>query len=67
MGNSANLAVRNEALGAIKNRRSVRVFTDKPVSDDDLRTVLHAANLAPSAHNQQSWRFIVLRGARKVI
>ena len=41
------------------------MFTDKPISDDDLNTILRAANQAPSAHNQQSWRFVILRGERK--
>jgi nitroreductase len=41
------------------------MFSDDAVSDEDLKTILHAANQAPSAHNQQSWRFIVLRGERK--
>jgi len=56
---------RNDALRAIRNRHSVRIFTDKPVSVRALRTILHAANQAPSAHNRQSWRFIVLRGKKK--
>lgn len=57
--------LKNETLLSIKNRRSVRMFIDKPVTEQDLKTVLHAANQAPSAHNQQSWRFIVLRGDKK--
>ena len=55
----------NDTLASIRDRRSVRHFTDQTVSDDDLRTVLEAANQAPSAHNQQSWRFLVLRGEKK--
>ncbi|MDD5254805.1 MAG: nitroreductase family protein [Candidatus Omnitrophica bacterium] len=55
----------NETLRSIRNRRSVRLFLDKPVGEADLRTLLQAANQAPSAHNQQSWRFVVLRGAKK--
>ncbi len=55
----------NETLRTIKNRRSTRMFLDKLVSDEDVRTILHAANQAPSAHNQQSWRFIVLTGEKK--
>jgi len=43
----------------------VRHFTEQPVSDEDLYTILDAANQAPSAHNQQAWRFIVLRGEKK--
>jgi nitroreductase len=57
--------LKNETLLSIKNRRSVRMFIDKPVSEEDLKTILHAANQAPSAHNQQSWRFVVLRGVKK--
>ncbi|MCU0605825.1 MAG: nitroreductase family protein [Candidatus Edwardsbacteria bacterium] len=62
---SEELPVRNETLRSIRERHSVRVFSDAPVSDEDVRTILHAANQAPSAHNEQSWRFIVLKGERK--
>ncbi|MFA5099427.1 MAG: nitroreductase family protein, partial [Candidatus Omnitrophota bacterium] len=55
----------NETLVSIRTRRSVRMFFDQPVSEDDLHAVLQAANQAPSAHNQQSWRFVVLRGEKK--
>jgi nitroreductase len=55
----------NETLFSINNRRSVRNFLDKPVDDSLVRTILHAANQAPSAHNQQSWRFVVLSGEKK--
>jgi nitroreductase len=65
MSDSANYLLRNDTLTSIKSRRSIRLFTDEPVSDEDLQTILHAANQAPSAHNQQSWRFIVLRGEKK--
>lgn len=59
------LLKRNTTLSTIKNRHSVRLFTDQPVSEDDLQTLLEAANLAPSAHNQQSWRFIIVQGDKK--
>ncbi|MDX9702356.1 MAG: nitroreductase family protein [Candidatus Auribacterota bacterium] len=55
----------NDTLNTIISRRSVRMFTDKQVCDEDLRLILDAANHAPSAHNQQSWRFIVLRETSK--
>jgi nitroreductase len=55
----------NETIQTIRHRHSVRLFTDRPVSDHDLKVILQAANQAPSAHNQQSWRFIVVRGPRK--
>lgn len=65
MNKSEGYLSRNETLLSIRNRHSIRVFTDSPVSDEDLQTILYAANHAPSAHNQQSWRFVVLRGERK--
>jgi nitroreductase len=55
----------NETLQSIHHRHSVRVFTERPVADQDLKTILDAANRAPSAHNQQSWRFIILRNEKK--
>lgn len=55
----------NDTLKTIAFRRSVRVFQDKAVEDGLLRAVLRAANQAPSAHNQQSWRFVVLQGKKK--
>lgn len=55
----------NETLRTIARRHSTRKFSPTPISDDVLKTILQAANQAPSAHNQQSWRFIVLRGEKK--
>jgi nitroreductase len=55
----------NRTLLHIEQRRSIRSFTDEPVSEEHLLTILRAANQAPSAHNQQSWKFVVIRGDRK--
>ena len=55
----------NDVLAVIESRRSVRTFAAKAVSEFDLQKVLQAAHYAPSAHNQQSWRFIVVSGARR--
>jgi nitroreductase len=55
----------NETLHSIHARRSVRTFTERPVAEEDLHALLEAANKAPSAHNQQSWRFMVLRQQKK--
>ena len=46
---------------AIKLRKSVRSFEDRPVEEAELKTVLEAARLAPSASNRQEWRFVVVR------
>ena len=55
----------NDTLKTIKARRSVRTFTGEEVTEEQVKVLLHAANQAPSAHNQQAWRFIVLRGGKK--
>jgi nitroreductase len=55
----------NETLQTIKHRRSVRLFTKQEASDDHINILLQAANEAPSAHNQQSWRFIVMRNQKR--
>jgi coenzyme F420-0:L-glutamate ligase/coenzyme F420-1:gamma-L-glutamate ligase len=42
------------------SRRSIREFQDAPVSAAVLRRMLHVACYAPSAHNRQPWRFVVV-------
>jgi nitroreductase len=49
-----------DTLEAIFSRRSVRNFTNDPVSDDDLHDLLKAGMQAPSAKNEQPWHFIVI-------
>jgi hypothetical protein len=49
----------NETLQTIKQRRSIRLFTKEEVSDQDINLLLLAANEAPSAHNQQSWKVVM--------
>jgi nitroreductase len=49
-----------DALDAIMSRRSIRRYSDEPVTPVQIETVLRAAQAAPSANNQQPWRFIVL-------
>jgi nitroreductase len=66
MSAAENIYAENETLTTIQNRRSIRNFIpEKDIADRDIAAILRAANQAPSAHNQQSWRFIVLRGAKK--
>lgn len=50
-----------ELSKAIKERRSVREFTDYYVKDEELKEILDAARLSPSWNNNQPWRFIVIR------
>jgi coenzyme F420-0:L-glutamate ligase/coenzyme F420-1:gamma-L-glutamate ligase len=45
---------------AIKQRRSIRKYLDRKVPEALVLEVLEAAGWAPSAHNAQPWRFIVV-------
>ena len=48
-------------MKAIHERRSVRHFTDAPVSRDLIMTAIEAASWAPSGLNNQPWRFAIIR------
>ena len=52
-------------LEAIRERRSVRRFTEDPVSQVDLTKVLEAAQWAPSWVNVQPWKIIIVKDASK--
>jgi coenzyme F420-0:L-glutamate ligase/coenzyme F420-1:gamma-L-glutamate ligase len=47
------------------SRRSIRRFRDMPVAEQTLRRILTAACRAPSAHNRQPWRFVVIEGGEQ--
>lgn len=46
---------------AIRNRRSIREFTNEPVSLDSLHDIVTAGIWAPSGLNNQPWRFILVQ------
>lgn len=50
-----------ETIEAIKTRRSVRKYSDRPVEPEKLQTVLEAVQAAPSWSNMQCWRLIVVK------
>jgi nitroreductase len=52
-----------DLMQAIRARRSIRAFQDRPVEEDKLLAVLEAGRLAPSARNMQDWKFIVVQDA----
>jgi len=49
-----------EFVQTILARRSIRRYTDEPVSEGDIKTLLEAAMAAPSASNRKPWYFVVL-------
>jgi nitroreductase len=50
-----------ELVEAIKTRRSVRRFSDKPIDDDTIKQIIELGNLAPSAGNLQPRDFVVVK------
>jgi len=45
----------------IRTRRSVRFFSERPVSEETMRWCVAAAGTAPSGANKQPWRFVCVR------
>jgi nitroreductase len=49
-----------DAIEAILGRRSIRKYEDRVVEPEKIDTLVRAGLAAPSAGNQQSWRFVVV-------
>lgn len=47
-------------LDVVRERRSVREFSDRPVSQELIETLIAAAGTAPSGANKQPWRFVAV-------
>jgi nitroreductase len=63
-GNEADLT--NLALENIYARRSVRNFTDRRIPNEIIGEIVRAGTYAPTAMNQQPWRFVIVRNAEKI-
>lgn len=50
-----------DVIDAIRSYRPCTQYQSRPVPPELLKTVLSAARLAPSQHNLQPWRFVVVR------
>jgi nitroreductase len=53
-------------LELVRTRRSVRRFAERPFSHEDIARLLEAARWAPSNHNRQPWRFLVLEDKKRI-
>ena len=51
----------NQVLETIKKRRSIRKYLPEQLKEAELQAILEAGAYAPSAHNEQSWHFTVIR------
>lgn len=50
-----------EFTQVLKGRRSIRRFTDEPVSDESVNAILEAVRWSPSWANTQCWEIIVVK------
>ena len=56
----------DDLLELLRSRRSIRRFSDRPVSRTEIARLLEAARWAPSNHNRQPWKFIVLEDRQEI-
>ena len=53
-------------INNIMTRTGIRQYTDEPVSQQDVETLLHAGMAAPTAVNRQPWHFVVINNKEKL-
>jgi len=56
----------DDFLTLARSRRSIRKFSEQAVSREDILRILEAARWAPSNHNRQPWRFVVLENRSQI-
>jgi nitroreductase len=56
-----------ETWDAIRARRDVRQYTDRPIPRGDLERILEAGRRAPSASNWQPWDFVVVSDREQLV
>jgi nitroreductase len=54
----------NEVTKLIQSHRSIRRFTDEPISEGILNDLLTSAQWAPSSHNGQTYSIIVIKNEK---
>lgn len=56
----------NEVIRAILDRRSIRKYTAKPISDGDRDCILEAGLYAPSSKNAQAWHLVAVQNPETI-
>lgn len=54
-------SAQNPTLETIFSRKSVRTYTDQPVSVEDLMMLVKAGMAAPTGMNRQPWEFFIIQ------
>jgi nitroreductase len=57
----------DDFLTLARSRRSIRKFSERDVSREEILRVLEAGRWAPSNHNRQPWRFIVVEDKTQIV
>ena len=55
-----------DTIKAIKSRRSIRKFKNKPINDNQIKILLESAMQAPSAGDGRPWHFVVIKDLQKL-
>jgi nitroreductase len=50
-----------DVLEAIRGKRAIRQFTDQPLPEEAVRTILDAGRRAQSSKNSQRWQFVAVQ------
>lgn len=61
MKTTAKTANSKSFFKLVEKRRAIRKYKQDNIPDEDLKKILNAARLAPSANNSQPWTFIVVK------
>jgi nitroreductase len=58
---------RVETWDALRSRRDVREYSERPLSEEDLDRILEAGRRAPSGRNRQPWDFVVVTDREQLV
>jgi nitroreductase len=50
-----------DLLEGLRTRRSIRTYTDQPVTREELHEIIWLGTMAPSGRNNQPWRFVTIQ------
>ncbi len=64
---STLIMAQNPTLETIFSRKSVRSFTEQPVSQEELVFLVKAGMAAPTGMNRQPWEFLVIQDKTKMV
>ena len=56
----------NDILKIIKSRRSIRNYKNEKIKDEEILKIVEAGRWAPSASNNQPWRFIIVQNVELI-